>query len=46
LNQAKTYQAETRTQGRDMTNARVKYQLIARVLDDQDPGEVAERDAR
>jgi ABC-type bacteriocin/lantibiotic exporter with double-glycine peptidase domain len=26
---------------RDMTNARVKYQLIARVLDDQDPGEAA-----
>ena len=26
---------------RDMTNARVKYQLIAKVLDDQDPGEVA-----
>jgi ABC-type bacteriocin/lantibiotic exporter with double-glycine peptidase domain len=27
---------------RDMTNARVKYQLIAKVLDDQDPGEVVE----
>jgi hypothetical protein len=26
---------------RDMTNARVKYRLIARVLDDQDPGEAA-----
>src|ERR1700722_2555754 len=26
---------------RDMTNARVKYQLIAKVLDDQDPGDVA-----
>lgn len=26
---------------RDMTNARVKYQLIAKVLDDQDPGEAA-----
>jgi ABC-type bacteriocin/lantibiotic exporter with double-glycine peptidase domain len=26
---------------RDMTNARVKYQLIAKVLDSQDPGEVA-----
>jgi ABC-type bacteriocin/lantibiotic exporter with double-glycine peptidase domain len=27
---------------RDMTNARVKYELIAKVLDDQDPGEIAE----
>jgi ABC-type bacteriocin/lantibiotic exporter with double-glycine peptidase domain len=27
---------------RDMTNARVKYQLIAGVLDDQDPSEAAE----
>jgi ABC-type bacteriocin/lantibiotic exporter with double-glycine peptidase domain len=27
---------------RDMTNARVKYQLIAKVLDDQDPSEAAE----
>ncbi|MFZ2004578.1 MAG: ABC transporter ATP-binding protein, partial [Stellaceae bacterium] len=27
---------------RDMTNARVKYRLIARVLDDGDPGEAAE----
>ena len=27
---------------RDMTNARVKYQLIAKVLDDGDPGELAE----
>jgi ABC-type bacteriocin/lantibiotic exporter with double-glycine peptidase domain len=27
---------------RDMTNARVKYQLIAKVLDDQDPAEAAE----
>ncbi|HVH78912.1 MAG TPA: ABC transporter ATP-binding protein [Stellaceae bacterium] len=27
---------------RDMTNARVKYQLIAKVLDAQDPAEVAE----
>jgi ABC-type bacteriocin/lantibiotic exporter with double-glycine peptidase domain len=26
---------------RNMTNARMKYQLIAKVLDDQDPGEVA-----
>lgn len=26
---------------RDMTNARMKYQLIAKVLDDQDPGEAA-----
>jgi ABC-type bacteriocin/lantibiotic exporter with double-glycine peptidase domain len=26
---------------RDMTNARVKYRLIAKVLDDQDPGEAA-----
>jgi ABC-type bacteriocin/lantibiotic exporter with double-glycine peptidase domain len=26
---------------RDMTNARVKYRLIAKVLDDQDPGAVA-----
>ncbi len=26
---------------RDMTNARVKYQLIAKVLDDQDPSEAA-----
>ena len=31
---------------RDMTNARVKYGLIARVLDDQDPGEAAAGDAR
>jgi ABC-type bacteriocin/lantibiotic exporter with double-glycine peptidase domain len=31
---------------RDMTNARVKYQLIAKVLDDQDPGEAAEGRAR
>jgi ABC-type bacteriocin/lantibiotic exporter with double-glycine peptidase domain len=27
---------------RDMTNARVKYQLITKVLDDQDPSEAAE----
>jgi ABC-type bacteriocin/lantibiotic exporter with double-glycine peptidase domain len=27
---------------RDMTNARVKYQLIAKVLDDQDPAEAAD----
>jgi ABC-type bacteriocin/lantibiotic exporter with double-glycine peptidase domain len=27
---------------RDMTNARVKYQLIAKVLDDRDPAEAAE----
>jgi ABC-type bacteriocin/lantibiotic exporter with double-glycine peptidase domain len=27
---------------RDMTNARVKYQLIAKVLDDRDPAEIAE----
>jgi ABC-type bacteriocin/lantibiotic exporter with double-glycine peptidase domain len=27
---------------RDMTNARVKYRLIAKALDDQDPGEAAE----
>ncbi|HTZ38413.1 MAG TPA: ABC transporter ATP-binding protein [Stellaceae bacterium] len=27
---------------RDMTNARVKYQLIAKVLDDGDPGELVE----
>ena len=27
---------------RDMTNARVKYRMIAKVLDDQDPGEIAE----
>ena len=27
---------------RDMTNARVKYHLIAKVLDDQDPSEAAE----
>lgn len=31
---------------RDMTNARVKYQLIAKVLDDQDPGEAAEGKGR
>jgi hypothetical protein len=31
---------------RDMTNARVKYQLIAKVLDDQDPGEAAENNPR
>ena len=31
---------------RDMTNARVKYRLIAKVLDDGDPGEVAEGRAR
>ena len=31
---------------RDMTNARVKYGLIARVLDDQDPGEAAAGNAR
>ena len=31
---------------RDMTNARVKYWLIAKVLDDQDPGEAAEGRAR
>ncbi len=31
---------------RDMTSARVKYRLIARALDDQDPGEVAERATR
>lgn len=31
---------------RDMTNARVKYRLIAKVLDDQDPGEVAQSQAR
>ncbi|HWD57784.1 MAG TPA: ABC transporter ATP-binding protein [Stellaceae bacterium] len=31
---------------RDMTNARVKYQLIAKVLDDQDPSEAAEPPAR
>jgi len=31
---------------RDMTNARVKYQLIAKVLDDQDPAEAAEAPAR
>jgi ABC-type bacteriocin/lantibiotic exporter with double-glycine peptidase domain len=31
---------------RDMTNARVKYRLIAKVLDDQDPGEAAEGRAR
>ena len=30
---------------RDMTNARVKYQLIAKVLDDQDPGEAAKKSA-
>jgi ABC-type bacteriocin/lantibiotic exporter with double-glycine peptidase domain len=30
---------------RDMTNAHVKYRLIAGALDDQDPGEVAERAA-
>jgi ABC-type bacteriocin/lantibiotic exporter with double-glycine peptidase domain len=24
---------------RDITNARVKYRMIAKVLDDQDPGE-------
>jgi ABC-type bacteriocin/lantibiotic exporter with double-glycine peptidase domain len=30
---------------RDMTNARVKYRLIARALDDQDPGEAAGRAA-
>ena len=28
---------------RDMTNARVKYRMIAHVLDDQDPGEAAGR---
>jgi ABC-type bacteriocin/lantibiotic exporter with double-glycine peptidase domain len=27
---------------RDMTNARVKYRLIAKVLDDRDPAEIAE----
>ena len=27
---------------RDMTNARVKYRLIAKALDDQDPGEAAD----
>ena len=27
---------------RDMTNARIKYQLIAKVLDDQDPAEAAQ----
>ena len=31
---------------RDMTNARMKYRLIAKVLDDQDPGEVAKSQAR
>lgn len=31
---------------RDMTNARIKYQLIAKVLDDQDPGEAAPATAR
>jgi ABC-type bacteriocin/lantibiotic exporter with double-glycine peptidase domain len=31
---------------RDMTNARVKYQLIAKVLDDQDPGVAAEGSIR
>lgn len=31
---------------RDMTSARVKYKLIAKALDDQDPGEIAERPAR
>jgi ABC-type bacteriocin/lantibiotic exporter with double-glycine peptidase domain len=31
---------------RDMTNARVKYRLIAKVLDDQDPAEAAEGRSR
>jgi ABC-type bacteriocin/lantibiotic exporter with double-glycine peptidase domain len=31
---------------RDMTNARVKYRLIAKVLDDQDPSEAAEGQTR
>ena len=31
---------------RDMTNAHVKYRLIAAVLDDQDPGEAADGKAR
>jgi ABC-type bacteriocin/lantibiotic exporter with double-glycine peptidase domain len=31
---------------RDMTNARVKYQLIAKVLDDRDPAEAAEGGTR
>lgn len=31
---------------RDMTNARIKYQLIAKVLDHQDPGEAAQAPAR
>ena len=31
---------------RDMTNARVKYQMIAKVLDDQDPAEAAEPPSR
>jgi len=30
---------------RDMTNARVKYRLIAKVLDDHDPAEVVETPA-
>jgi len=31
---------------RDMTNARIKYRLIARVLDDADPGEAAPHPSR
>jgi ABC-type bacteriocin/lantibiotic exporter with double-glycine peptidase domain len=34
------------TFSRDMTNARVKYRLIAKVLDDQDPAEAAAARAR